>query len=554
MFRKSISNTQLDIFTSPSSFLKGKALKKLSSPSEWHNLFHKEVTSRIDEEVFRPLFCDNNGTPNSSVKLLVAMMILKEAEGMSDQKLFEHCQFNLLYRQALGLFSVDDQLPVESTYYLFRKRICKYADQKGENLFENIFAQITKEQCLEFGVSGKRVRMDSKMMGSNIKWLSRYELIHETLSLFLKQAKADGELDTIEKKEQEELDELLKIQGNKVVFICTSKEVNERLRKLGVLIYKLLALFAACKTNAYVTLKKVFEEQFEIIDDNTVISRPKENISAKSIQSPHDTDCDYRNKDGNKIKGYNINVTETCDDDSAVNLITEPKVRKASESDSNLFKQDLQKSQEILPDKIEQTHADGAYHSPGNQMYCDQEGIDLHLHAIQGAKGRYRIDVSVSDEVSIFDVQEDKFVDITKTESKKDNTPRWRIKTEKAYRYFSQKDIDNALVRKKIEETPVEILQKRNNVEATIFQLGYHYPNDKTRYRGLTKHQMWANIRCLWVNFVRIKNYLTINRSGAIFLYQIYSKLYKSFTIYFLTYLNTAIFGNNHKIIKNIAF
>ena len=239
MFKKSISNTQLDIFTSPSSFLKGKALKKLNNSGEWHNIFFTEVASRIDEEVFRPLYCDNNGTPNASIKILVSMMILKEAEGMSDEKLFEHCQFNLLYRQALGLFSVDDQLPVESTYYLFRKRICEYADKKGENLFENAFAQITKEQCLEFGVSGKRVRMDSKMMGSNIKWLSRYELIHETLTLFLKQAKADGKLETIEKNELEELEELLKIQGNKVVFICTGKEINERLQKLGVLIYNL---------------------------------------------------------------------------------------------------------------------------------------------------------------------------------------------------------------------------------------------------------------------------------------------------------------------------
>ena len=51
-------------------------------------------------------------------------------------------------------------------------------------------------------------------------------------------------------------------------------------------------------------------------------------------------------------------------------------------------------------------------------------------------------------------------------------------------------------------------MQKRNNVEASIFQLGYHYSNAKSRYRGLIKHQMWANMRCLWVNFVRVLNYI----------------------------------------------
>lgn len=90
----------------------------------------------------------------------------------------------------------------------------------------------------------------------------------------------------------------------------------------------------------------------------------------------------------------------------------------------------------------------------------------------------------------------------------KDGAQKWRIPTEKGYRYFTQKDIDTYTIRKQMAETPIEILQFRNNVEASIFQLGYHYPNAKSRYRGEIKHQMWANIRCLWVNFVRILNYI----------------------------------------------
>ena len=51
------------------------------------------------------------------------MMILKEGEGYSDQKLFENCHFNLLTRKVLGLTNIDDPVPAESTYYLLRKRI-----------------------------------------------------------------------------------------------------------------------------------------------------------------------------------------------------------------------------------------------------------------------------------------------------------------------------------------------------------------------------------------------------------------------------------------------
>ncbi|HBH83489.1 MAG: hypothetical protein A2X05_03920 [Bacteroidetes bacterium GWE2_41_25] len=40
----------------------------------WHNQFRKQVTMRIDENIFRPLYCQGNGTPNAPVCVLVAMM------------------------------------------------------------------------------------------------------------------------------------------------------------------------------------------------------------------------------------------------------------------------------------------------------------------------------------------------------------------------------------------------------------------------------------------------------------------------------------------------
>jgi hypothetical protein len=189
MFKKSSESGQLNIFTSPKSLFSGNSLKMYEDRQAWHNQFREQVTMRVDENIFRPLYCEDNGTPNAPIRVLVAMMVLKEAEGLSDQKIFENCRFNLLVRSALGLLNADDPLPTESTYYLFRKRIQEYAKGNNENLLETVFSQITKGQCAEFEVSGKRIRMDSKLLGSNIAWLSRYELIHETLRLFYNQVK-----------------------------------------------------------------------------------------------------------------------------------------------------------------------------------------------------------------------------------------------------------------------------------------------------------------------------------------------------------------------------
>ena len=503
MFKTTSATPQLNMFTSPTNLFTGKTLTMYRNKLSWHNQFRQQVTMRIDEEIFRPLYCKDNGTPNAPVRLLIAMMILKEAEGLSDEKLFENCRFNMLTRSAIGLLNVDDQVPTESTYYLFRKRICDYVKDGHENLFDVVFAQITKSQCIDLEVSGKRIRMDSKLLGSNIKWLTRYELVHETFRLFYKQIK-HYELDPATR---EKLDSILNIEGNKVVYTCTNEEVKTRLQELGELIYKILPLFSSAPTPHYQTLKRVFDEQYKLSGNKLPIARDKEEISAQSVQSPHDTDCHYRNKDGNKVKGYSINVTESCDDDKDLNLIGCVNVQKASTSDVGFFQGDIEKSQEVFPDKIENVHSDGAYHNTDNQGFCAVNDIQFYLHAIQGAKGRYQFNLSDNGELSVFDTETKELKD-TKRITCKNSITKWRIKTPKGYRYFTQKEIDTFLIRRKIEETPIETLQKRNNVEATIFQLGYHYSNAKSRYRGEVKHQMWANIRCLWVNFVRILNYI----------------------------------------------
>jgi len=110
-------------------------------------------------------------------------------------------------------------------------------------------------------------------------------------------------------------------------------------------------------------------------------------------------------------------------------------------------------------------------------------------------------------ELTVLDTASNKTVIATKIKCK-NNITKWRIATDQGYRYFIQQEIDAYIIRKQITETPTEVLQKRNNVEATIFQLGYHYSNGKSRYRGLIKQKMWANMRCLWVNFVRILKYI----------------------------------------------
>ena len=111
MFKKTDPNPQLDIFTAPSMQLGSRASKKYSDPNAWHNQFYSLVTTKIDEEIFKPLFPEGkkSGRPNASIRILVAMSVLKEGFGCSDEDLFEKCEFDLLTRMALGMELLTDE-------------------------------------------------------------------------------------------------------------------------------------------------------------------------------------------------------------------------------------------------------------------------------------------------------------------------------------------------------------------------------------------------------------------------------------------------------------
>jgi hypothetical protein len=505
MFKKTSPKAQLNAFSSPNSFLPERAEQFYEQIGAWHNLFFKQVTLRVEEALFEPLFSKGSGRPNASVRILVAMMVLKEASRWSDSQLFEQCRFNLLFRRALGLNNLSDRLPSESTYYLFRKYIVEYEKLGNPNLLEQTFAAITKGQAKEFEVSGRSIRMDSKLLGSNISWLSRYELVHESLRLFCSETdftKLSGTL-CLSSSDIELIKSILAEKGNKVVYRSSGEEVKAKLIDLGLLTYRLLSVFKGSSSEHYRTVSRLFEEQFEVCEEKTVIPKPKESISADSIQSPHDTDCSYRNKDGNQVKGYSVNLTESCDK-TGLNLISGVAVKTADAADNGYLEQSVVQAGEIFCDSVKNIHTDGAYHSESNQEFVLDREAQLFLNAIQGAKPGYDLELDENGVLTVTDLKTEVVVEAVKLKK----SEKWRIKTASQYRYFTAKEIITCRLRKKIAAIPQEILNIRNNVEATIFQLGYHYSNDKTRYRGLIKHKMWANLRCLWVNFVRIVKHM----------------------------------------------
>jgi len=147
MLKKSSKEHQLDIFSSPSLF-NVKAQTAYENPNGWHKLFRKEVVNRINEEILSPIYSNSQGRPNASIRVLIGMMFLKEAFGLSDEKIFEDCRYNLLYRSALGILNLRDNLPTESTYYLLRQKVAAYTNRTGKIYLKKYFRKRLRNNVL----------------------------------------------------------------------------------------------------------------------------------------------------------------------------------------------------------------------------------------------------------------------------------------------------------------------------------------------------------------------------------------------------------------------
>ena len=391
----------------------------------------------------------------------------------------------------------------ESTYYLLRKRIFEHQKQTGEDLMDNTFKGITSGQVQEFEVNGRSIRMDSKLLGSNIAFYSRYEIIHHTLCRFYKT------LDKQEKSglsalDKEQLKELTKEEPLKTVYRSTREEIKSRLHSIGVLMYKIVNTFTDNKSEQYQLLCRVFGEQYALAEDQQIQLRPREEIDSDSVQSPHDPDSAYRHKGDQQVKGYSVNITETASDDS-LNLITDVIVEKANVPDTEFVLPAIESTTEVTVQAVETVYTDGAYQSPVNDEIC--KDIDMVYTGIQGAKSRYDLEMT-PEGLLVTDTQTGehmKAVLVKKQKNSKED--RWRIARPNGYYYFSQQAIRASHLRRKIKKLPLEELHKRNNVEATIFQLCFQLRNNKSKYRRLFKQKTWAYCRCLWINLVRIINY-----------------------------------------------
>ena len=504
MFRISSSCSQNDMFSNTEQFLRKRDQKILNDKNAWYNVFLEQVTKRIPEERFGVLFDDEIGRPNASIRLLVAMLILKEGFGWSDEELFEQIRFNLLVRRALGLSNLTDDVPVASTYYLFKQRLYRYQVQNGVNLLNDVFQELTLDQSNNLGVIGRRLRMDSTLVDSNLAACTRLQLIIACLQVFW------NSLTETEKSRLTEADCLLLIHlcaktvGQHIYSLDTATK-QAWLENFGELLLRLRSVYNQESSPHYALIERLILEQYQIDmvgDTQKIVLKPNKEISANSLQSPHDQDAAYREKNDETARGYSINVTETCDEEG-LNLIVDVQVEPATAADNAYLIEAVENSEAVTGNTAQEIYVDGAYYSEDNETYAKEQDKDLHYTGFPGEKGRYEYERTDSG-VKVTDCENG---NVYWAEEYKPG--RYRFKVDGKWRYFKDKNIDTADRRRRTENLPRELFNRRCNVEATIFQMCYHTNGKQLKYRGKFRTNLWAICRAAWINMRRIGIYLT---------------------------------------------
>ena len=355
--------------------------KRKRLESSWAEDFYRDFFSRIGEDAFAVLYVDYPSRPNVPINWLVGLETLKAGFGWSDEELYDHFCFDLQVRYALGIHDLNESDFDLRTLYYFRQRLSRYNLKHGVNLLTQAFEDITDQQLTTLQVKTGKQRMDSTQIASNILEMSRLQLLVEALQRMhrsLSEADQQGYAETFAP--------YLQGHSGQYVYRIKGKEAKQaHLQQIGGVIALLLEELGEdyAQNPAYQVLRRFFEDHFHL---EAQAVRPKSNqeLPADSLQSVDDLEATYRRKGAQDYKGYVANLSETCDPDNEVQLITKVQVAPNNTNDNTLLL-------EALPDLKERTgletlYTDGPYAGPDVDPALQQHQIEQIQTGINGKK------------------------------------------------------------------------------------------------------------------------------------------------------------------------
>jgi len=523
-------------------------LKKILLNS-WAHPFQKYIFPAINEERFSVLYSDKGSRPNTPVNVIIGALILKEIFDQTDEELIGSIYFDDRYQYALRLTS-EEKPPVSyNTFTNFRNKVQDYLEKEGVDLIQQEMEALADVIAQHLEIKGEKVRVDSFMISTSAKNMSRIELIYTVNYQFIKMLN-----DKFPELIPEECESYLeKDHKNETIYRTKDSEAEtkiEFLLKQSKLLYD--AAIEADKevreTEEFKTLKRMLGEQTKNNDDDFDDIKPdkiepKENeaLSSDSLQNPNDPDATYRFKYDDNI-GYVANIGEIFDGDNCLikfydfkpNIYSDQQFcqdsieRLEKENSSNITSK-ANESDNIWDDfyQLTQMFVDGTYFSYDLAKKALTKGISLIPGELAGKKpaldktnfSEFQIDPEtnkiskcprdMSPEFSIYhedtEIYSARFSkDICNNCSIKECCRVKEIKNSYSIR-FSRKQYEISKLREKINtKNYQELTNQRAGIEGLPSVFRRKYNVDNIPVRGSVRSKIWFGFKVGALNVKRL--------------------------------------------------
>lgn len=344
-----------------------KALEK-----SWAKVFADEIFPAIDEKRFSVLYSDKASRPNTPVNVIVGALIIKELFDYSDDEMVENLMLDFRLQYALHTTSFQEQPLSDKTLSRFRRRCYDYETLHNKDLYHDCVKDLSASIAKLMGISGKIRRMDSMMIESNIRKLSRMELIYTCISklaVFVNKGNDSALPDDL--KHYTDPNDF-----NRVIYHQRSTDADERLKQLLTDADKLLAL---CEreypdSTEYDLFVRCLSEQ-TVVENEKRRLRTKEDggMDSSMMQNPSDPEATFRSKAGKEHRGYAANLEESVGENGSV--VTEYQYEQNNHSDSQFIREHLDGMEKQEERTVIIT--DGSYCGMENTQLAAQKNVEL---------------------------------------------------------------------------------------------------------------------------------------------------------------------------------